>query len=137
MPVRVKVREKLLRTIALANSGYEAETPQILVPVEAARRLGLWPPRDAIETTYDTAGGPLRVWVYPGAAEVVVDVSDVEPPKTVADVVVSPVADEVLLSDALISELQIVIEDAKRGLWRFRWEPPSRLRTSSPPEYWR
>ena len=129
--------ERQLETAALANSGYESETPQLLVPVEAARRLGLWPPRGADETVYETAGGPLRVWVYPSAARVAVVEEGAESPEVVADVVVSPLADEVLMSDALMSELGIAIEDPKRGLWRFRWEPVTRLRRSQPPTYWR
>ena len=30
MAVRVRVGERVLETVALANSGYESETPQIL-----------------------------------------------------------------------------------------------------------
>jgi hypothetical protein len=138
VPVRVKVRGRLLETVALANSGYEAETPQLLIPVEAARRLGLWPPDStAIETSFETAGGPLNVWVYPRAGSVEVEDGGVKSPEVIVDIVVSPLADEVLLSDALISELGIVLEDAKKGLWRFRWEPPGRLHSSRPPQYWR
>ena len=111
VPVKVRVGERLLRTVALAT------------PVTGLRRLScLFLSR--------LLGGS-------GSAEVAVDVADAEPPRATANVVVSPLADEVLPSDALINELGIVIEDAKKGLWRFRWEPPPRLRASAPPEYWR
>jgi len=138
VPIKVKVRGRLLETVALANSGYEAETPQLLVPVEAARLFGLWPPGpDAVETTFDTAGGPLNVWIYPRAGSVEVEDEGARSPEVTVDIVVSPLADEALLSDALISELGIVLEDVKRGLWRFRWEPPGRLHSSRPPQYWK
>ena len=61
---------------------------------------------------------------------------DVESPDVTVDIVISPLADEILLSDALISELGIALEDVKKGLWRFRWEPTDRLRRSKPPKYW-
>jgi len=38
------------------------------------------------------------------------------------DVIVSPTADEPLISDMLTEELEIAVESFGRGLWRFRWE---------------
>jgi len=72
----VRIRLRLRRggltreVVALVSSGYDADTPQLLIPVGLARELGLWPPRpDTLETTFETAGGPLRVWVYRRAVE--------------------------------------------------------------------
>jgi hypothetical protein len=64
--VRVRVRiagnGKEIVASALANSGYESETPQVLLSIEAAEILNLWPPKKNLEeTVFDTAGGPLRV----------------------------------------------------------------------------
>jgi len=142
MVVRVKLRiikgEKVIETSALANSGYETETPQLLIPIRLAQLLELWPPKDeAEESEFETAGGPLRVWIIPRACRVSVAVHDVKSPEVEADIVISPLADEVLLSDKMISELQIALEDVGRGLWRFRWEPKSKLRRSEPPKYWK
>ena len=50
MAVRVKLRIKSLRSnkevisLALVNSGFEAETPQLLIPRRLAIESGLWPP---------------------------------------------------------------------------------------------
>ncbi len=138
VPIRVRIGDKVLETIALANSGYEAETPQLLLPLEAAKKLGLWPPTsEASESVFETAGGPLTVWIYPRIAIVQVVENNETSPRVVADIVISPLADEALLSDALISELGIVLEDVKRGLWRFRWEPIDKLHRSRPPQYWK
>ena len=41
---------------------------------------------------------------------------------------------EVLMSDKLISSLGIVIEDAGKGLWRFKGE--NKIRKSSPRKIW-
>jgi len=43
--VRVRLRTKEGReelTVALVNSGFESDRPQILIPISLARRLGLW-----------------------------------------------------------------------------------------------
>lgn len=142
MVVRVRLRivreDIVVETSALVNSGYEAETPQLLIPIKLAQILGLWPPKTGFEETeYETAGGPLRVWVFPRACRVSVVVEDVTVPEVEADIVVSPIADEVLISDKMTSELQIALEDVGRGLWRFRWEPKDRVRRSEPAKYWR
>ncbi|ABL78697.1 hypothetical protein [Thermofilum pendens] len=142
--IAVRVRLRVARggvaveTPALANTGYEAETPQLLVPVRLAQELGLWPPGPGVEETeYETAGGPLRVWVAPRACRVSVLAPGASSPEVEADIVVSPLACEVLMSDKLIGELGVAIEDAGRGLWRFRWEPKEALRRSEPPRYWK
>ena len=49
MVVRVRLEmksrctERTLEVIALLNSGFETETPQLLVPIAVAEKLGLWP----------------------------------------------------------------------------------------------
>lgn len=142
MVVRVKIKiickDKLVETIGLLNSGYESETPQILIPVELAKVIGLWPDlENAEETEFETAGGPLKVWIIPRACRVTVLTEDTHSPEIEGDIVISPMADEVLISDKMISELLIVLEDVGRGLWRFRWEPPEKLRRGYPPKYWK
>ncbi|MET1101739.1 MAG: hypothetical protein ABWW69_04600 [Pyrodictiaceae archaeon] len=142
MAVRVRLRlereGRVVETPALANSGYEAETPQLLVPIRLAQVLGLWPPREDVEETeFETAGGPLRVWLAPRACRVSVIAPGAESPEVEADVAISPLADEVLMSDKLISELGIALEDVGKGLWRFRWEPRDKVRRSEPPKYWK
>jgi len=133
--VRVRLRlergSKSLEVIALVNSGYEADTPQLMIPVSIARELGLWPPpSEALEDIFETAGGPLRVWIIRRAAITYVVAGDVESKKVGVDIVISPLASEPLISDVLAGELEIAVEDFARGLWRFRWEPKERLRQS-------
>ena len=45
-----------------------------------------------------------------------------------------PLSGQALINDMLIEALGIVIEAAGSGLWRFRWDPPDRLRQSERPE---
>ncbi len=137
MRVRISAGDRSLETIALGHTGYEAETPQILVPIPAAEALGAWPPQGAFESTYETAGGPLRTWVYPRGCRVKIVAEGAATVEAEADLVVSPIADEVLINDKLTGRLQIVLEDAGQGLWRLKQEPQTRLRQSEPPKYWK
>jgi hypothetical protein len=45
--VRVKIRiryaNSLVDVIDLVNTGYETDIPEVLVPLDVAERLGLWP----------------------------------------------------------------------------------------------
>ena len=81
--VRVKLKIKSLRSnrevvsSALVNSGFEAETSQLLIPRKLAIELGLWPPPDdAYLIEVGTAGGPVRNYLVPNAAEVFVETND-------------------------------------------------------------
>ena len=46
--VRVKLKRgsRVIETSALVNSGFETDAPDIVIPVELAKRLSLWPPRE-------------------------------------------------------------------------------------------
>ena len=141
MAVRVKLRirrEDIVKdVVALVNSGYEADTPQLMIPIGLARELGLWPPPlDAREETFDTAGGPLRVWVVRNIATVQVVANGTTSGEVRVDLIISPLADEPLISDILAGELEIAVEDFARGLWRFRWEPKERVKVSERRQYW-
>ena len=133
MAVRLRIRirrgSRKVETVALLNSGYEAPSPQLLVPISTAEQLDLWPPKPTARIEdYDTAGGPLRVWVYRNAATVKVICEDAESKEVLVDIVVSPLADEPLISDKLAGRLEIAVEDFAEGLWRFRWEPKEKTR---------
>lgn len=141
MAVRIKIRivkDGIVKdVVALVNSGFETENPQLLIPVQLAKGLNLWPPVDAKELTYETAGGPLTVWFYPRIAKAKAIAPDAESKEVVVDIAVSALADEVLISDKLAGGLELVVEDFAVGLWRFRWEPRDKLRKSEPPELYK
>ena len=140
MVVRVRVRLRArssgstVETVALANSGYEAPSPELVIPAPLADELGL-NMADAVEELYEMASGIARVLRVPGALEVSVIEDDREEGPIVADAIVME-SREVLLSDQAISALRIDIVDAAGGLWRFRDEPIDRLRRSVSPEVW-
>ena len=122
--------------VALINSGYEADTPQLIVPVSIAKELSLWPPPpDAREMTFETAGGPLRVWLIPRAVKAQVVAEDACSREVSTDIAISPLAEEPLISDVLAGELELAVEDFARGYWRFRWEPIEKTRQSEKPYF--
>ena len=140
MVVRIKLRIRSLKadkeifTSALVNSGFEAETPQLLIPRRLAVELGLWPPPDeATLIEVGTAGGPVRNYLIPNAAEVTVDTGDRRVGPIKCDIMLSNLEYEVLISDKLGGELGIVILDL-RGKWRFNDE--NIVRESESPQYW-
>ncbi|MEM2213680.1 MAG: hypothetical protein QXD66_00745 [Candidatus Nezhaarchaeales archaeon] len=128
--LKIVVDEKATETVALLNSGYEAPTPQLLIPISLAAKLKLWPPIEASEVILDTAGGPLRAWFYPMKAKVSMIAEDVHGRGATADVVVSSLADEPLINDKLADELEIAVGSFGRGRWRFTREPKEKLRRS-------
>lgn len=128
--LRINVGEKSAEAVALLKSGYEAPTPQLRIPIDLAAKLGLWPPQEASEVTLETAGGPLRAWLYPRAAKVSIIAKDAESKEALVDIVVSLLAGEPLINDKLADELEIAVESFGKGLWRFTWEPKEKLRKS-------
>jgi len=106
--VRLGIRRggRVLEAVALVNSGYEADTPQLMIQAGLARKLNLWPPPEAREDVFETAGGPLRVWILRRAARVRVAASDASSREVDVDIVLSPPANEPLIF--------------AKDLWRFR-----------------
>lgn len=143
MAVRVKLKietvdHKVLESVALINTGFETEKPELLLPVKAAEKLGLWPslPPEARVEIYDTAGGPMRVYVIPKKAKATILTEDREGREVVSDIVISHTEVEILIGDKLAGEMQVVIEDPGEGIWRFKDDPPDKKRVSEKAERW-
>ncbi|MCU7786847.1 hypothetical protein ODS41_02750 [Pyrobaculum sp. 3827-6] len=50
------------------NTGFESSAPDVAVPVEVAKALGLWPPKSARVVSADTGGGEVElVYIEAGA----------------------------------------------------------------------
>lgn len=140
MAVRLKIKIRSTSSgreevsSALVNSGFEAETCQLLIPRPLAARLGLWPPPpEATLIEVGTAGGPVRNYLIPGAIDVTAITDDRRVGPVRCDAMISSLEYEVLISDKLGGELGIVILDL-RGKWRFSDEEV--VRNTEPPQYW-
>jgi len=135
LPVRVNVRIKnvvkdiVLTAPALLNTGFTTESLDIHLPCKVAETLELWPPPvDAVLETLDTPGGEVLSYFIPSALDLnVVEVDRLS--KTIrCNAIISTYEQEILLSDAVIEELEIEILSPRIGLWRFRGE--HKIRTS-------
>lgn len=137
MKIRVGLGDRAVEAVALVSSGFETEGPQLLVPYSFLVKNDVNPEDLGRPTVveYDTAGGPVAMHVYPGACAIAVVEEDRGSKGVKADLAVSPVEKEILMSDALIEELGIVILSPKTGLWRFTDDPAGKTRRShKPPE---
>lgn len=137
--VRVKIisRKGLsVETSSLLNTGFESESPEVLVPVRVAEALGLWPelPNGAAIRAYETAGGIVRMPTIEGGAELQAIAGEKVTRPIRCSLVISELEREVLLSDRAIEGLGIVIESPGTGLWRFKDDPE--LQRSAEPQYW-
>lgn len=93
----------MLEATALINTGFETERSQLLLPVKAAEKLDLWPnlPPEARVEIYDTAGGPMRVYLMPQKAKATVLTEDRESREVLSDIVVSHTEVQILIGDKL------------------------------------
>jgi len=141
MGIRVQVRVvagcSSALTSALVNSGFESDTPDLCVPVGLARALRLWPPSAFTSEEVETAGGAASVYVLDVEARVQLVIEGEVRRDVPCILIVNPHVDEVLLSDYLIDELGIVPISFRKGTWRHVSDPPSTVRKSAKPTYWR
>lgn len=145
MVVRVRVKLKALKgkvgetieSVALLNAGYESKEPEIIIPIGVAERLGFWPrlPEGTEVESYEVAGKiKVRTYSIEGGLEVQIITKDKASNPIKTRTIIMEGQDEILLSDSSISIHQIIIEDAKLGIWRFKKE--KKLRKSERPQYW-
>ena len=121
--IRIEFKDRSLMTIALVNTGFEGDVPEVLIPPHIAIKLGVWPklPDGTIIETYRSASGLMRVYRIKGARVSLVSEEKIyEPIETY--LVISEYTDIVLINDQLISSMNIIIEDPAKGLWRIRGE---------------
>lgn len=125
-PVKLKVRITNIHTgrsidvIAIANTGFITEFPEVAIPINLVKSLDFeYPPKDSIEAEIETGGGVTTVITIPKAVKVKVITSDRESNEVIANLMINPYIEDVLLSDALLEELGIQILYPKRGLWKF------------------
>ncbi len=143
MAVRIRLRLRsrtsgeVSEVSALVNTGFETESPQLLIPTRLAMRLSLYPPPPTSSVVeVGTAGGPSRVFLVRDAIDVWALTEDREVGPKLADVLISPIEEEVLVNDKLTEELGVVLLAPGSGKWRFADDPVDKVRSSERPQYW-
>lgn len=134
MAVRVKVRIELagktIECVAIANSGYEAEDPEIVLPLPLVRDV--IPRRNMRGVKYTVAGGREEKFWFAGNAKVTVLCPDRVSPGILTGVIVADGESQAILNDSFLSAVGLVIQDARKGSWRFKDDPPDKERASEP-----
>ncbi|MEM2841875.1 MAG: hypothetical protein QW201_01020 [Thermoproteota archaeon] len=142
MGVRVKIRvvvgNKTAEATTLVNSGFETDKPQLPVPHNflLKNKIDLEDLGRPTITEYDTAGGPITMYMHQEACIVNIIEEDKASKNVKADLVISPIEREVLISDALIEELELIILSPRKGLWKFAEDSSQKVRQSYKPQYW-
>lgn len=143
LSVVVRVRVKLffdkeeLATVAVANAGFETDVAEILLPFPLTIKLGLSEELGrARKESYRAVGRYVEMLKLSNPGKVCVVTEDKSSPMVECFPIVSETEDEVTMSDKLISSLKIVIEDAGKGIWRFRDDDPNLKRESEEQERW-
>jgi len=126
--VRIRVGQLVEETSALVNSGFESDAADIVIPIDLAKKLGLWPPKGSDTALLDTGGGEVSSPYYRECADLILLLDDREPKEVRVNIIVNPYVDEVALSDYVASELGIILLDLKRGEWRLKDDPPDKVR---------
>jgi hypothetical protein len=132
--VRVKSRSsgKSIVVRVLANGGAESPRPCIVVSEDIAESLGLWPTNNFKVHQVEEASSVGEVYVIEGAIELeLLGEHDESLSRVVADLVVQKGLIEPLITDITIDELGIQVISFSKGLWRFRDDPPDKVRRST------
>ena len=124
---RLGHQDRIVEFTAIANAGFEASYPILIVTSELWEKLGD-PPPEGFTTLKFGIGESREYPLIIGKTRA--KVSDRRQTWTKAYIVNVPGIEEPLISDYLLSELKIVILDPKAGYWRFRDDPSRRKRRS-------
>lgn len=132
IPVELKHDDRIVTSASLVNSGYEADEPEIHIPMALARLLG-FKLEELKGERYKVVGAEVATYILGRLfVRVKIDVRDIV--WVEARAVMVPGEYEVILSDALIEKLGVEIVKPKTGLWRFSGE--SKIRESVEAEFW-
>jgi outer membrane usher protein FimD/PapC len=131
--IQVQLGRKSVRAVAVANSGYEAGKPELLVPLFfATHQLGL-KFENARPVSYTAAGGqPLRLFLV-GNGRVSVVVHDRRTKSVKVNILASKGETELVMNDSLLEALGISLLKVKRGEWRLEDDPAETRRQSELP----
>lgn len=137
--VRVKIKLESIKgkdviASAIANSGFESDEPEVIVPESIAERLSLYPklPEGTEVEEYKSVGGKFKAYRVKGFVKAWAISEDKSIGSVNVVLTIVPGEDEILLSDKLIDALSIELIKPGEGLWKFKDDKA--LRKSYPPE---
>jgi len=132
VPLEIKYLGNSLATSALVNSGYEADEPEIHLPLGFIERLGM-KHEEARSEKYKVVGAEVSTRIL-GYVDVRINLEGRMAGWIKTRAVMVPGEYEVIISDALAEELGIILVKPKKGLWKLYGEELER--ESVEPQYW-
>ncbi len=143
MAVRIKVEIKSLEktpsavtTVALLNSGFECEKPEVLVPIKIAELLSFYPhiPKETHVQKYETPAGMIKMHSIEDSVQVCPIVKGKKTKSVKCTLIISEIEKEVIISDVAVDKLRIKIDEVGACKWHLKGEKISR--PSERPQYW-
>lgn len=140
MAVRLRVRIRAagrrqapVDTAAVANSGFESEEPEVVLPRSVAKVLGLWPPPSGARTDrFESPIASATMITIPRA--LCVSLPGFRSAAVTCNAVVSRHETEVVLNDWAVDALGLQLVAVGRGLYRVGRR--GRIQKSAPAEHW-
>jgi len=133
LKIRIRSGSNEAVTCAMANTGFEGLGADIMLPMDLAKRLELWLPKNADIYAVRTASGVAPIYRLRGYIEAEVMVND----RSIVPVKLMPITSDameyVLLSNKALTALGVVIISADEGLWCLRDELGRLVRDSCNP----
>jgi hypothetical protein len=134
MAVRVKIKisskGKSVVSSALLNSGFESDEPEVAIPLQVAKKLGIWPPVGAEYAEYETAAGLTSLPRLEKIAKIKLLLDDRKTGEVVCNTVIDENIDEILIGDCAIDELGISVLSFRLGEWRIKEDSEGKRRKS-------
>lgn len=138
-PARGDCQDVTVLGCALANAGYETDSPELLLPVPVAERLGLWthlPPGAVAEDYAGAEGGMMVFYRIPQALLVRVQAEGARSHDVRCDAAISRAERQLIMNDRLCDRLRLSLIAPGKGIWRFGYDSTSRRRKSHALRLW-
>ena len=132
LSIEITYSSRKVNVTALANSGYETNEPEIVVPLSFAKEQFGISESHGKQIDYQTAGRQEVKFVRFENARICVVTDDTRSSVVNAVLNTSENEVEVILNDMLVEMLGVDLVKVAQGKWRFLTDPPKKLRDSSP-----
>ena len=131
VPIEITFGSQKVNVSAIANSGYETNEPEIIIPLSFGKEKFGISENKGKEVEYRAAGRQEVKFIRFENAGICVVTDDSISSVVNAVLNTSENEVEVILNDMLVEMLGVDLVKVAQGKWRFLTDPPKKLRDSS------